>query len=122
MKSGKEKLRYRVVYKLFHWITPFLLKKYDFKTDKMGKTDENYIVMANHLTEVDMYMVNAAFSQHMYYVAGEHVTRSKTGKRLIWAQDPIFEFKGAPAYDTIREIVKRAKAGNNIMIFPEGSL
>ncbi|MBR3196127.1 MAG: 1-acyl-sn-glycerol-3-phosphate acyltransferase [Clostridia bacterium] len=121
MKSGHEKFRYRFVYKAAHLISPFLLRKYSFKTDKMKKTDGNYIVMANHLTEVDMLMVCAAFPEHMYYVAGEHLTRSKTGRRMIWAQNPIFELKGAPAFDTIKEIVKRAKDGNNIMIFPEGS-
>lgn len=122
--SGKKmsgKFRHKLIYKGARLIIPGILKKYDFTTDVFPKTDENYIIMANHLTEVDMLMLGAAFKKPMYFVAGEHLLRSKHGRLIQWSQDPIFEAKGAPATSTVREIVKRAKAGNNIMIFPEGS-
>ena len=121
MKKGKAKLRYRLIYRGAHLISPLLLKKYDFKTDVLKGFDGPYIVMANHLTEVDMLMLAAAFPKHMYIVAGEHLIRSKNGKKITWAQDPIYEYKGAVALDTGRAVLERVKAGNNVMIFPEGS-
>ena len=125
MASGSEKLRYRLFYKLGHRvIAPRILKKYGFTTDYFEgfpDTGEPYIVMANHLTEVDLWILMAAFKPHMYFVAGEHLTRAKMGKAMIWSQDPIFERKGGQALDTVREIIRRVKAGNNVMIFPEGS-
>lgn len=109
------------MYAIAHFLAPFLVRKYHFHTDVMKKTDYNYFVMSNHLTESDMMVMMAAFPKHMYFVCGEHLTRNKNA-RLIWKFfDPIPEFKGSNALPTVKEIIKRVKDGHNIMIFPEGS-
>lgn len=115
------KFRYRFIYKTISRFVPLILRKYGFKTDRISKTDEPYIVISNHLTEVDMLMVAGAFSEPMYFVAGEHLLRTKAGPKLKWAQDPLFTYKGAPSIDTMREVIRKIKAGRNVMIFPEGS-
>lgn len=102
-------------------MAPLILRKYGFKTRRISKKDEPYIVVANHLTEVDMIMLAGAFSEHMYYVAGEHLLRTKAGPKMKWAQDPIFTYKGSASIDTMREVIRKIKAGHNVMIFPEGS-
>ena len=119
--KGRVKFRYKLIYKTVGSLVPLLLRKYGFRTDRISKKDEPYIVVSNHLTEVDMLMVAGALSEHMYYVAGEHLLRTKAGPKLKWAQDPIFTYKGAPSIDTMREVIRKIRAGNNIMIFPEGS-
>ena len=119
--KGRFKYRYKLIYKTVGSLVPLLLHKYGFKTDRMSKKDEPYIVVSNHLTEVDMFMVAGAFSEHMYFVAGEHLLRTKAGPKMKWAQDPIFTFKGAPSIDTMRAVIRKIRAGHNIMIFPEGS-
>ena len=119
--KGRTKFRYRLIYKTVGSLVPLILRKYGFSTDRINKRDEPYIVVANHLTEVDMLMVAGAFSEHMYFVAGEHLLRTKAGPKIKWAQDPIFTYKGAPSVDTMREVIRRIKAGHNVMIFPEGS-
>ncbi len=119
-KAGT-RFRYRFIYKTVGGLAPLILRKYGFKTDRISKRDEPYIVVANHLTEVDMIMVAGAFSEHMYYVAGEHLLRTKAGPRMKWAQDPIFTYKGAPSIDTMREVIRKIRSGCNVMIFPEGS-
>ena len=119
--KGRIKFRYKLIYKTVGSLVPLLLRKYGFTTDRISKKDEPYIVVSNHLTEVDMLMVAGALSEHMYYVAGEHLLRTKAGPKLKWAQDPIFTYKGAPSIDTMREVIRKIRAGNNIMIFPEGS-
>ena len=118
---GRIKFRYKLIYKTVRSLVPLILRKYDFRTDIISKKDEPYIVVANHLTEVDMLMVAGAFSEHMYFVAGEHLLRTKAGPKIKWAQDPIFTYKGAPSIDTMREVIRTVKAGHNVMIFPEGS-
>ena len=97
-----DKRRYRMIYKAARQFARLPLRKYQFETDQLQETDEPYIVMANHLTEADIIMVARAFPQHMYYVAGEHLTRSKIGGLIEWAQHPIFEFKGAGAVEVVR--------------------
>lgn len=119
--KGRLKFRYRFIYKTVGGLVPFILRKYGFKTERISKRDEPYIVVANHLTEVDMLMVAGAFSEHMYFVAGEHLLRTKAGPKMKWAQDPIFTYKGAPSIDTMREVIRKIRAGHNVMIFPEGS-
>lgn len=121
MDRGRIKFRYKLIYKTVRSLVPLILRKYDFRTDIISKKDEPYIVVANHLTEVDMLMVAGAFSEHMYFVAGEHLLRTKAGPKIKWAQDPIFTYKGAPSIDTMREVIRTVKAGHNVMIFPEGS-
>jgi 1-acyl-sn-glycerol-3-phosphate acyltransferase len=115
------KFRYRFIYKTVSSLVPLILRKYGFTTERISKKDEPYIVVANHLTEVDMLMLGGAFAEHMYFVAGEHLLRTKAGPKIKWAQDPIFTYKGAPSIDTMREVIRKVRAGHNVMIFPEGS-
>lgn len=115
------KFRYRFIYRTVSSLVPLILRKYGFRTERISKKDEPYIVVANHLTEVDMLMVANAFKEHMYFVAGEHLLRTKAGPKMKWGQDPIFTYKGAPSIDTMREMLRRIRSGCNVMIFPEGS-
>ena len=121
MDKDRLKFRYRFIYKTVGSLVPLILRKYGFTTERISKKDEPYIVVANHLTEVDMLMLGGAFAEHMYFVAGEHLLRTKAGPKMKWAQDPIFTYKGAPSIDTMREIIRKIRAGHNVMIFPEGS-
>lgn len=121
MDKSRLKFRYRFIYKTVGGLAPLILRKYGFTTERISKKDEPYIVVANHLTEVDMLMLGGAFAEHMYFVAGEHLLRTKAGPKIKWAQDPIFTYKGAPSIDTMREVIRKIRAGHNVMIFPEGS-
>ena len=120
-KSGQGKIRYRLIYRLGSFLATFLLRKYRFDTNKIRKTDENYLVVSNHLTELDWLILAAAFKEHMYFVAGEHLLRNKFGPKAQKWQDTIFVFKDAVALDGVRTIVRRIKDGNNVVLFPEGS-
>ena len=121
MDKARIRFRQRFIYKTVGGLAPLILRKYGFRTERISKKDEPYIVIANHLTEVDMIMVAGAFSEYMYFVAGEHLLRTKAGPKMKWAQDPIFTFKGSPSIDTMREVLRKIKSGCNVMIFPEGS-
>lgn len=121
MKKDTDIIRHRMIYRAAHLLVPIVLRKYSFQTDHLNKTDENYLVLSNHLTESDMLMLGAALSAPMYFVAGEHLLRSRYARLIRWAQDPIFEYKGDVAVQTVKEIIRRVRAGHNVMIFPEGS-
>lgn len=121
MAKDRIEFRYKFIYKTVSMLVPVILRKYGFSTNRISKKDEPYIVIANHLTEVDIFMVAGAFSEHMYYVAGEHLTRTKDGPKMIWAQDPILTYKGSASIGTMREVIRKIKAGHNVMLFPEGS-
>ena len=66
-------------------------------------------------------MVAKASRWHMYYVSGEHLFRNNGyGKILKNIINPIPLAKGKNSTSSIKEIMKRVKDGNNIMMFPEG--
>ncbi len=97
------------------------LMKYKFHTDVLPRYNFNYLVVSNHLTELDWFMLINAFPRHMFFLAGEHMTRSKVGRALLWAQDPILKVKGDRGVESVKSIVRYLKDGNNIALFPEGS-
>ena len=115
--------RHKRVYALAHKFAPGIaLKKYNFQ--KNGEVpDEEYpfLILANHATESDMIMVGSVCKKFPYFVCSEHLVRGKYGKLIVKYFDPITEKKGAPASATVREIIRRLKAGFNIILFPEGS-
>ncbi len=80
------------------------------------------IVMANHATNYDPFLLACAFPKQMYFVASEHIFRwgwkSKAIRVLV---DPISRLKGTTAGDTALAMLRRVKAGNNVAIFAEGS-
>ena len=114
--------RYDAIYRVGRVFTTAYMKlKYGYRTNKPPKSDGPYIVMANHTTEEDMFMVGAAFKKPMDFVVGEHLTRTKGGAKIFKYCEPIAIFKGSVATAPVREIMRRVKDGRNIMIFPEGS-
>lgn len=113
-------LRLRFFYTAVRRLLPLYVKKYDFTTDVFEGTDEPYLVIANHLTELDAPMLSMAFPEQMYYVVGEHFTRTPWGRLFVFINDSIFEFKGSSAVSTAREIIKKIRSGANVMIFAEG--
>ena len=120
MKKDRFRFRHLIIYKAAHLITPLMLRRFPFKTDKKSGL-KSTIIMANHLTEVDMLMLIGAFGSHAYFVAGEHLIRSKNGARFDWAQAPIYKYKGDSDLDAVKEIVRCIRSGHNVILFPEGS-
>lgn len=69
----------KATYRLVCWVGKFITKrKYSFKTDKVPKVGEPYIMISNHTTEEDMLFAGLASRRHMYFVCGEHLLRNKT--------------------------------------------
>ncbi|MBQ6798427.1 MAG: 1-acyl-sn-glycerol-3-phosphate acyltransferase [Oscillospiraceae bacterium] len=113
-------LFHKAFFQIGRCIVPFLLKKYQWKTDKLPKLDEPALVMSNHLTESDMMMMISAARKHMYFVCGEHLMRSKFAKFLKTFFDPIPAPRGGNTLPAVKEILRRMGNGNSVMMFPEG--
>ena len=81
-----------------------------------------FLVISNHVTDYDQFVVGRSFRQHMYYVIGEHTFRSGWISRLLrWAVDPIPCFKATIGTATVRRMLRRLKQGQCVCIFAEGS-
>ena len=117
----REEKRYAVIFRSLLPVFSVLLRKYRFRTDHVQQMDEPFLMLANHATEVHHYMAACAAQTPMTFVCGEHLLRGKHGKLLKNIADPIPVPKGASAVLAVKEILRRLRRGENVMLFPEGS-
>jgi hypothetical protein len=106
------RIPFTVYYKFF--------RNYHYR--KYTPKNRPFIVLSNHNSEGDQFMVGIALKGHMFYVASEHILRSGFGGKLVrLLANPIMRKKGAEAKSTISEIHKRLEEGANVCMFVEGN-
>lgn len=115
--------RHQLVYKLLrHMIRPFLKWKFNYSCSKETVHHHPYIVLSNHNTDFDPFLVGLSFNESMYYVASDHIFRWGYISRIIeFLVSPIPRIKANREVETVLNIIRRLKAGANICIFAEGN-
>lgn len=114
---------HRAVYKVLKvFINPFLKYKLNYSYERYIPKSKPYIVLANHNTDYDPFLVGLAFPQQIYYVASEHIFRWGFASKLIeLLVAPIPRVKATTEIHTVMEILKKLKAGANVCLFAEGN-
>ena len=98
-----------------------LIRRFNYKFDKIKVEDTPYVVVANHVTNFDPILVGLSFKKSMYYVASDHIMRlGFVSKLLNFAISPIARAKTATETQTVITIFKRLKEKFNVCIFAEG--
>lgn len=106
------RLPFFIYYKIFH--------NYHYK--KYKPKNRPFMVLSNHNSEGDQFMVGLAIKGHMFFVASEHIIRNGIGGKLIkFLANPIIRKKGAQAKDTIKDITDTLNNGSNVCMFVEGN-
>ncbi len=82
--------------------------------------NEPYVMLANHLTEADMWMIMKATKKHTYFVTGEHLLRTWFGPILDWGIHPIPAPRGANHIKMVMDVMSRLREGYNVSFWPEG--
>lgn len=80
-----------------------------------------YLLVCNHVTDWDPVLMGCSFPEQAYYVASEHLLRSRLGKLVAWLQEPIPRQKGGSAAGTVLSMLRHLKKGHNVAVFPEGN-
>ena len=107
------------VIRLLLW--PFLKCRYGFRTDRVPKTNESFLLVSNHTTEDDMLFVMAACPKPVYFVCGEHLLRNpRYGRLLRRLLNPVPVPKGGSTLPAVRRMLKRLTAGERLCLFYEG--
>ena len=116
------KNRHRFFYRLLRPLVVLFLKlRFGYTHEKPKNLPKTYIVVSNHATDYDMLFVGASFPRQMYFLGSEHIARWKRLYPLLrYAFDPIMRPKGASAAKAVMEMVRRARKGWNVCLFPEG--
>ena len=115
-------MRLNIIWKILRPVVGIFLKiKFGYRYKKAKNLPENYIVLANHVTDFDPLFVGMSFSTNMRFVASGHIARWGFLYHLIdFLVSPIIRQKGAPATVAIKEMMKTCKQGGNAAMFPEG--
>lgn len=82
------------------------------------------LILANHVTRMDQFIVCKYF-EHSYirFVSGENVFRVPLFRYLIVKfLNVIIHLRGISSFETIHEMTKSLKSGDNVMIFPTGTM
>lgn len=116
-------IKYRCFYRLLRpLVRLFLWIKFGYRAEVAKKLPENYLVLANHVTDWDPLFVGAGFRRQMFFVASEHISRWKNAYRFLkFVFAPILRKKGTVASSTVAEILRKLRGGENVCIFAEGA-
>ena len=119
------KKHYRRHNAIYHAIRPlvrlYLWMAYRFRAPQKVRDDGPFLMICNHVTDLDMLFTSCTFRHHMYYVASEHVLRFGRLSRLLdFIFSPIIRKKGTVAAATAMEMKRVVKQGHSIGLFAEG--
>ena len=117
------KFRHKVVFFILRPIFKTFYKiKYNTKIYNCKlKKKQPHLILSNHLTTLDPFLVSASFSGPIYSMASEDLFSSGFGKLISFLTAPIPKAKSKSDLTAIKDAMRVAKEGGNILIFPEGN-
>jgi len=114
--------RHQLLYKMLRpAVRLYLRLAYNFTPPPLIEDDGPFLVVCNHVTDLDMLFVACSFRKHMYFVASEHTMRAGFASKVLdWVFAPIVRKKATVAAATAFEAKHRVKDGHSIGLFAEG--
>jgi len=94
---------------------------YGFKFKRYKGPNKPTLIFSNHNTNLDPALIGIAFSRHIYFLASEHAFRVGFASKLLsFCFAPIPFNKARTDVNSIKEVLRRIKAGASVCLFPEG--
>ena len=117
------RFRHRVYFCLLRFVGVIMGWMYGCKYHIFkAKKGQNYFILANHQTLLDPAFLCMSFRAPVYLVAGETLFNDSLASRLLrHCFAPIKKKKGTADVACIRSMVRVAREGGNVAIFPEGN-
>lgn len=118
--SRKHRIFWKLIRPGIAW--PLAKLKFGYTYDVAKDLPENYLVLSNHVTDFDPILVGLSFKRQMFFVGSEHISRWKFAYKLIrFIFAPIMRYKGSVASQTVLDVLRKTRAGENVCIFAEGT-
>lgn len=119
----KEHKRHRRAYGFFKFIVrPFFNRSFNFHPEPANEIEGPFLLLANHNLDFDPVIINFSFKHLIYFVASEHIFRIGLASWFLKRYfAPISRLKGTADIGTVKEILKRLRAGMRVCIFAEGN-
>ena len=114
--------RYRVVWNMTRRLIPGWTKRRLNYTAVPCEVEGPVLVLANHNTDLDPFLLGLSFPQYLSFVASEHLFRlGLGGKLLVFLFNPIARLKGTSGGNTVLTMLRRLRQGCSVALFPEGN-
>ncbi len=107
----------RPFFRIFIWFRfRFIGKKYK------GPVKGPYLILGNHTINMDPFLVALSFREPIYYVASDMLFSIPVISKIIsYLVQPISKSKYKADTETVKNMIKVARSGGSIGIFPEGN-
>ena len=103
-------------------LCPAICRLFRFHGQKLPGINGPMLVLCNHNTDVDFLLLGSVCSRPMDFVATESMLRMGWLARFAANHlHPILHDKGSAGVGTVVEMIRRMKAGRNVVLFPEGN-
>ena len=96
-------------------------KEYGFKIPKITLPDGPALIFCNHVTTYDPLLIVAAFKKPCHIVVAKDFIRMKWRKSVQKWFSPIWKDKSLQDPAVPMEIIRYLRAGESVMVFPEGN-
>ena len=115
----RQRKAYRVMYPVARVLMKGLL---NYEAAPGPRVEGPMLVLSNHVTDFDPFLVGLSFPEHMYFVAGENVLRMGLLSKLVTRYASIIQrVKGTTDAEAALQILRTLKKGRNVCMFAEGS-
>ena len=115
--------RQRKAYKALYPAAKLLMKgllNYSFELGP--KVEGPCLILSNHVTDFDPFLVGLSFPEHMYYVAGENVMRMGFLSKIVTRYASVIQrVKGTTDAEAALQILRTLRKGRNVCMFAEGN-
>lgn len=116
------KTRHKIVFKILRYPFKLFFKiKYNFKSINYKLENKPYLIVSNHYTILDPFMVASSFNKPVYFIASSDIYQNKFGKLIKWLVNPIFKNKNVKEMGPIKDAIRISKEGGIVGVFPEGN-
>lgn len=118
------KKRHKIITNIVRPIMKLYLKiVYKIKLEKPIKIENGALIISNHTTSMDQFIVGLLFKENLYYMASHDIFQHKfLGKLIKFLVNPIPKEKGKSSdIQAIKSCLHVAKENGNICIFVEGN-
>ncbi|NLT13908.1 MAG: 1-acyl-sn-glycerol-3-phosphate acyltransferase, partial [Clostridiales bacterium] len=116
------RLKHRIIWRILRFPAMLFFKiLFNYSCEQAPRIDRPFLLIANHVTDLDPVMVGLSFRQQMYFVASEHLFRKGLlSKLLVWLVAPIPRIKGSTDTVSAMNIMRALKNKANVGLFAEG--
>lgn len=106
---------------------PFILfvTRIDLKVEGLEyiDNDQNYIIMSNHTSYLDVPILLCAYPKNIYFIAKRELLKIPFFGWMMWLLGMIFIDRSNPkrSVRSMKIAANKLKKGKNVLVFPEGT-